>query len=234
MGIFDIFKRSKNPKKDAISTAPTKEITPEATNLAEEALKELFMTPERRKLDESMKKHTLMALALIPENVEFKFYQSYDNVAWCYKRKRFIGTKDNPYFQGISAFLWLTNKRQDPVVFCRIMDILVENMTEMWGEVDIDYNNINELIQSIQYSIPSFSVGNDPNTIRKEIEWMYIDLQAIERFIHLFISHVRFKTHSMDELMNTSVFEGEYNTVADLLDACFYEMIFKNIQKFKD
>lgn len=228
MSIFDIFKKGKKSNDESNLTSSHNGSVQNSSELAMEVLMEVLTPPEERELDLSMRKHTIMALALIPENVEFRFYQSYNNVAWLFKEKRFICTKDNPYFLGTSAFAWLLSKRKDPVTFCRIMDILVDNMVEIWGEVDVEYNDITEIIESIQYYIPSFALGNDPNTIKKEIEWAYIDLQAIERFIHLFNTHM--KSRTVEQLKNPFKFEGEYNTVADLLDACLSDVMFKNIK----
>lgn len=127
---------------------------------------------------DSFKKHALSIMMLRP-GIEFLYYAPNEiKPLWMFNGDLYCDQDNSVH--GASAFIWIMQHLQQQEEFCYLLDLLDEQIAHRWSE---SLKEPEELINDIKRNIPSFKLGNNPQSVKNALAWAWIDLQAILHFI---------------------------------------------------
>ena len=130
--------------------------------------------------NESFKKH-IITFGILRRGVEFCYFSSKNDSSplWTYviKDKENLN-KDCPI--GAEPLAWILKYYDNQEDFCWLLEVLDEQIAHLWADA---LEEPKELIKDIQKYVPSFKLGNDPQRLKTNIGWSWIDIHAILNFI---------------------------------------------------
>ena len=128
----------------------------------------------------SMKKHEL-SMKLFDKDAEFNYYSFKDkSLQWGYKKNDTFFKNVAAVF-GLYAYLWIIEKLDSKEDVCWLLDFLNKQNMSVWEGLQ---RNPEELMSEINKIVPSFRLGDDPCKMRKELQYIWIDLQSFLMFVN--------------------------------------------------
>ena len=140
---------------------------------------------------ESFKKHALTFLILRPKS-EFWYYSEQDDEKplWIYndkEEKNDLFLMEDRYVTGTFPFLWYLKKYENKEDLCWFFDFLNRHNMDLWtqeyAESTVNPSHPEELIKEMKRYVPSLNIRNNPQNIKVNLGWSWIDIQSMIRFI---------------------------------------------------
>ena len=130
--------------------------------------------------NESFKKHAL-TIMILRRGIEFRYFASKNdyNPIWSYIINGGKTLNDN-YPPGAEPFVWIMKHYDNQEVFCWLLEVLDEQIAHLWVE---SMEEPEKLINDIQKYVPQFKLKNNPQNVKVNIGWSWIDIHAILHFI---------------------------------------------------
>lgn len=140
----------------------------------------------------SYKRHGLTIMMLRP-GISFLYFSPYDKdndnlPSWIWQDKGSISCKDNVYIQEAYPFVWIIKQWKDKSTFCKLLDILNEQYNDLY--LDVLDKSATEIYEDIKHHINPFSLGNDIEKIKTQLQFAWIDLHSILRFCVYFKDNI--------------------------------------------
>ncbi len=141
--------------------------------------------------NESFKKHALTFLILRPKS-EFWYYSKQDDEKplWIYndkEEKNDLFLMEDRYVTGTFPFLWYLKKYEDKEELCWFFDFLNKHNMDLWtqeyAESTVNPDRPEEIIKEMKRYVPSLNIRNNPQNIKVNLGWSWIDIQSMIRFI---------------------------------------------------
>ena len=129
---------------------------------------------------DSMKKHKL-SMMLFNKDAEFHYYSFSDkSLLWGYKKNESF-FNNHAAIVGLSAYLWIVEKLDKWEDVCWLLDLLSKRNMSIWEGLQ---RNPEELISEIKQNVPSFRLEGDANKQKRELQFVWIDLQSFLMFVN--------------------------------------------------
>ena len=167
-----------------------------ATNFFITDLKENF------DYDKSFRKHALTFMIWRPDMEFYYFPQNNKNKPlWKFNRDG-VSLSEQRYYKGTIPYLWYMDNYENKESLCWLLDFLDRHNVDIWVQNWREPKNPEALIAEMRQYFPSLQIGNDPKSIETNIQWAWIDLQSMLRFMDFCINTMDWKTHLDNNKVN--------------------------------
>lgn len=130
--------------------------------------------------NESFKKHAL-TIMILRRGIEFRYFVSKNDYTpkWSYI---IDGEKIQSYNcpSGAEPLVWIMKHYDNRENFCWLLEVLDEQIAHLWVE---SMEEPEKLIEEIQKYVPQFKLKNNPQDVKVNLGWSWIDIHAILHFI---------------------------------------------------
>ena len=130
--------------------------------------------------DKAANKHIITTLLLDYDTCFWTVKDENDKVRFFWKDGKTYLMKEFDF--AISVLAWIMLTRKNLHDFLILLEVLKNDyMDNKWIEASSMPNSI--LVGEITKSFPNFSLSNDPHEVRTQLEWSYIDIKNLNRFM---------------------------------------------------
>ncbi len=129
----------------------------------------------------SLKRHTLILLMLSP-GTSFYHYSDDDktDLSWKFENNELYSFDDDCMI-GAGAFIWIMRKSNNKEDFCWLLDFLNKRNIDLWPIGS--FMTAEQIIYDLGRNFPSFKLANNPEKVIASLQWAWLDLNSIIRFI---------------------------------------------------
>ena len=130
--------------------------------------------------DKEAKKHIITTLLLDYDSCYWVVKDDKDKERFFWKDGKLYKMNDNSF--AIAVFAWIMMTRKNLHDFLILLEIIKKDYLDTtWMETMVMSND--ELVDEIKKSFPNFSLNNDYQEVRGQLEWTCIDIRNLYRFI---------------------------------------------------